>query len=101
STLETWLKAAGYFGDLREMRRVSAMLAADDAARGGPVAYEQRRMPALLAMLALRLPRAKDPAHEVERSRVRTEMLEQAGVDGESSDVDAVTRLLPLLDALL
>jgi protein O-mannosyl-transferase len=91
-------------GDLNEARRLSGLIAAD---RGpgqddaGAVEYAQRRMPTILACLALALPTQADSRHDLARRRTRADALEAAGVSAELSDADAYRALLPKLDALL
>ena len=100
-TLEGWRAAALDFGALPEARRVNDLLAADDKATSGAVAWAQRRMAVVVALLGLALPAGTTPAQDLERRRVRAEVLEAVGVDPARDDAAAYEELEPRVAALL
>ena len=101
ATLEGWRTAALEYGDLGEARRANDLLVADDASDGGAVAYGQRRVRAILALLVLEARVHDDVRRDVARRRVRAELLRDAGVDPGLSDAEVRDALLPSLSALL
>lgn len=104
STLLGWREAALQFGDLREATRANVLLATQEPKTDGRASYDTRRMPVVIAALAL-APRPEGrpapPAYELERTRVRAEVLSAAGIPPELSDADALAALRPLLEQLL
>lgn len=104
STLAGWRGAALDFGDLREASRANEMLASSEARGGVRPGYEQRRMRLVIAALALS-PREEGPppssTRELERARVRAEVLRAAGLDPSLADPDVLAALRPLLGKLL
>lgn len=109
ATLRDWREAALDLGDLGEALRTNDLLAEADRRDAGSVAYEQRRVPVLVAAMALRddprgplAPEApRDPARDLARRRVRAEVLGRLGIDPARSDLDAWEEVVVHLTALL
>jgi hypothetical protein len=102
ATLEAWRDAALEYGDLREAAFVGAILAEDDRVRTGAVAYAERRLPPLLAGLALvRRPPDAAARRDDERMRIRATLLAAVGVDPARADVDAAADVVATISATL
>lgn len=113
ATLRAWREAALDLGDLGEVLRTNDLLAEADRRDTGAVGYEQRRVPALVAALALRKdPREearspgereapRDAARDLARRRVRADALGRLGIDPAEADLDAWEGVVGHLSALL
>jgi hypothetical protein len=113
ATIEGWRSAAlDYLGipDARAANRLLAfadvrvanrLLAEDDVRDGGVIAFDEERIPVILACLVLGFAAEGETVPDILRRTTRADALEDVGVGPENSDVDAYGLLIERLGALL
>jgi tetratricopeptide (TPR) repeat protein len=99
ATLERLREGAIALFDFDNAKQANDLLALDDLARGGAVAYAQRRVRPLLASLVVQVPGGAPGGPSADRAATRRRVLADVGVAAHLSDVDAAEALLPVLSA--